>query len=105
MYHKDIFLIVAELELLEPDLKVEDLVRLPMLELPTLIPEPLTIAPIMKSLGTKFCTHSPEAGVLFTSDNFPEYYDPFTDCDYVMKAGTGKRVQLTFFKFDVSAIN
>ena len=95
-------LVVAELEALEPDLEVEDLPELPMLKMPTFIPEPLPIAPIMKSLGKKFCTLSPEAGVLFTSYNFPENYDPFTDCDYVMKAGPGKRVQLTFFMFDAS---
>jgi len=96
-------LVVAELESLEPDLEVEDLPELPMLEMPTFIPEPLPIAPIMKSLGKKFCTLSPEAGVLFTSYNFPENYDPFTDCDYVMKAGPGKRVQLTFFIFDIES--
>ena len=51
---------------------------------------------------TPTCERDPMAGVLFSSDNFPGKYSKDTNCTYRMKATEGKRVQLTFFVFDVS---
>ena len=48
------------------------------------------------------CMRAPELGVLFTSDNFPGKYNKETNCTYTMRAAEGRRVQLTFFVFDVS---
>ena len=50
------------------------------------------------------CMRAPEAGVLFTSDNFPGKYLKDTNCTYTMRAAEGRRVQLTFFVFDVSLL-
>ena len=51
---------------------------------------------------TPTCERDPMPGVLFSSDNFPGKYWKDTNCTYRMKAAEGKRVQLTFFVFDVS---
>ena len=48
------------------------------------------------------CSRTPRRGELFTSDNFPRNYEKNTNCNYIMKASEGRRVQLTFFVFDVS---
>ena len=50
------------------------------------------------------CMRAPEAGVLFDSDNFPGKYLKDTNCTYTMRAAEGRRVQLTFFIFDVSLL-
>ena len=62
----------------------------------SLIPEPpqTTVSPA--------CVRVPEAGILFTSDNFPGAYLKDTNCTYTMRAKQGSRVKLTFFVFDVS---
>ena len=87
--------------------------ELPMVESPNFIPETLPTAtsdlvwlppeevPAMIFVDNR-CKRSPEAGVLFTSDNFPGHHNKYTDCNYIMKATPGKRVQLIFFIFDVS---
>merc|ERR1712106_805862 len=49
------------------------------------------------------CWREPEAGDMFTSDNFPGKYQKNTDCWYHMKATEGHRVQLTFFVFDTES--
>jgi len=49
------------------------------------------------------CERDPEAGALFSSDNFPGKYLKDTNCTYRMKASEGKRVQLTFFVFDTES--
>ena len=48
------------------------------------------------------CSRTPRRGELFRSDNFPRNYEKDTNCNYSMKASEGRRVQLTFFVFDVS---
>eukprot|EP00092_Neocalanus_flemingeri_P047529 GFUD01053892.1.p1 GENE.GFUD01053892.1~~GFUD01053892.1.p1 ORF type:complete len:252 (+),score=52.29 GFUD01053892.1:369-1124(+) len=62
---------------------------------PTLLPLPTTVKPS--------CVRAPEAGILFTSDNFPGKYLKDTNCTYTMTAKEGSRVQLTFFVFDTEA--
>ena len=62
---------------------------------------PITEGPPQTTVKPE-CVRLPEAGVLFTSDNFPGKYLKDTNCTYKMRAVKGRRVQLTFFVFDVS---
>ena len=62
---------------------------------------PITEGPPQTTVKPE-CVRLPEAGVLFTSDNFPGKYLKDTNCTYKMRAVEGRRVQLTFFVFDVS---
>jgi len=63
---------------------------------------PITEGPPQTTVRPE-CVRVPEAGVLFTSDNFPGKYLKDTNCTYKMKATEGKRVQLTFFVFDTES--
>ena len=96
----NVFIIDAEVETLEPDLEFGNLAEVTTDKLlPGVVPEDL-----LKEQSKDVCERSPEAGVLFTSDNFPGHYNKDTDCNYTMKAAPGKRVELTFFLFDVSTL-
>jgi len=89
----------AEVETLEPDLEFGILEEVTTDEqLPTLVPEDLP-----KEKSKDVCERSPEAGILFTSDNFPGHYNKDTDCNYTMKAAPGKRVELIFFLIDTES--
>ena len=87
----------TEPEVLKPveELSINDELT-PVTEVSSLTPEPpqTTVKPP--------CVRVPEAGILFTSDNFPGPYLKDTNCTYTMRAKKGSRVQLTFFVFDVS---
>ena len=89
----------TEPEVLKPvvELSIDDEFP-PVTEGVSLITEPpqTTVKP------TPTCMRVPEAGILFTSDNFPGKYLKNTNCTYKMRAKQGSRVQLTFFVFDVS---
>ena len=91
---KNIFqLLGCQTDVVEPEEEIEELsidAEFPIPEgPPETTPKPL-------------CERAPEAGVLFSSDNFPGKYLKDTNCTYRMKASEGKHVQLTFFFFDVS---
>eukprot|EP00090_Calanus_glacialis_P012233 TRINITY_DN20713_c0_g1_i4.p1 TRINITY_DN20713_c0_g1~~TRINITY_DN20713_c0_g1_i4.p1 ORF type:complete len:1703 (-),score=467.37 TRINITY_DN20713_c0_g1_i4:343-5451(-) len=63
---------------------------------------PITEGPPQTTVKPE-CVRLPEAGVLFTSDNFPGKYLKDTNCTYKMRAVEGSRVQLTFYVFDTES--
>jgi len=80
-----------------PELSVE------VEEFPPVTEDLSLLPPIQTSTVAPPCVRSPEAGDLFTSDNFPGKYLKNTNCNYTMRAQGGKRVQLTFFVFDTES--